>query len=170
MPGFQGLLADALHNITFAGERMASVETLRYFGIYFDIDKQIRRLEQNGKHQEAIALCIGNNTDQSNWAFDRYKDAQQKVININMEAFQVAMSQALAEVGIDAEFKIKVNPNSLDAQIKKNNESIDVLSTTTKVEIRAITRFEIIAVIAAVIISLLTLWGLSPRLKEYLGS
>lgn len=167
VPGFKGLMTDGLHNITFTGERIASVETLRFFGFYFDIDKKIRQLETSGKHQEAIALCIGNNTDQSNWAFDRYKDAQQKVININMEAFQKALVQAFNEVGIDTDFKIKVNPISQDDQVKKKNESIEVFSTTNKVETRAVTRFEVIAVMAVIIISLLTWGGLSPRLKEY---
>jgi hypothetical protein len=167
LPGFKGSLADGLHNITFPGERIASVETLRFFGFYFDIDKQIRQLEKSGKHQEAIALCIGNNTDQSNWAFDRYKDAQQKVININMEAFQKSMVQAFSAVGVDTEFKIKVNPNSQDSFVKKNNEAIEVFGTTTKIETRSITRFEVTAAFAVIMISLLTLWGLSPRLKEY---
>jgi F0F1-type ATP synthase assembly protein I len=169
VPGFKGFMADDLHNITFTGERIASVETLRFFGFYVDIDKKIRQLEQSGKHPEAIALCIGNKTDQSNWAFDRYKDAQQKVININMEAFQKSIVQAFNEVGIDTDFKIKVNPISQDAQVKKKNESIEVFGTTNKVETRTITRFEVIAALAVIIISLLTLWGLSPRLKEYTG-
>jgi hypothetical protein len=167
VPGFKGLMTDGLHNITFTGERIASVETLRFFGFYFDIDKKIRQLERSGKHQEAIELCIGNKTDQSNWAFDRYKEAQQKVININMEAFQGSMVQAFSAVGIDTEFKIKVNPTSQDAQVKKKNESIEAFGTTNKIETRTVNRFEIIATLAVIMISLLTLWGLSPRLKEY---
>ncbi|MBE9228838.1 hypothetical protein IQ264_25840 [Phormidium sp. LEGE 05292] len=167
VPGFQGFLADALHNITFPGEREAAIETLRSFGEYLDIDKQIRQLEQSGKHQEAIALCVGNNINQSNWAFDRYKEAHQKVLNINMAAFQESIVQAFREVGVDTAFKVKVNPNPQDAQTKAANEAIQILSTTNKVEIRAITRFEIIAFGVVAAIGLSSFLGLSPRLKEF---
>ena len=165
--GFQGFLADALHNITFPGEREAAVETLRSFIVYFNIDNQIRQLEQSGKHQEAIALCVGNNVGQSNWAFEQYKDAHQKVLDINMTAFQESILQALREVGVDIAFKVKVNPNPQDAQTKAANEAIQILGTTSNVETRAITRFEMIAASAVTAIALLTLVGLSPRLKEY---
>lgn len=165
--GFQGFLADALQNITFPGEREAAIETLQSFGVYSDIDKQIRQLEQSGKHQEAIALCLGNNVNQSNWAFDLYKEAHQKIVNINMAAFQESMIQAFREVGVDTAFKVKVNPHPQDAQTKAANEAIEILSTTNKVETHSITRFEIIAVGAIAAIGLSSFLGLSPRLKEY---
>ncbi|HBB30337.1 MAG TPA: hypothetical protein DDZ80_30885 [Cyanobacteria bacterium UBA8803] len=165
--GFQGFLADALHNITFPGEREATVETLRSLGIYFIIDRQIRQLEQSGRHQEAIALCVGNNVNQSNWAFAQYKEAHQKVLNINMAAFQESIIQGFKEVGVDTAFKVKVNPNPQDAQAKAANEALQILGTTNKVETRVLTRFEIIAVGAVVAIGLFSFLGLSPRLKEY---
>jgi hypothetical protein len=165
--GFQGFLADALHNITFPGERQAVVETLQSFGVYFNIDNQIRQLEQTGKHQEAIALCLGNNVGQSNWAFEQYKEAHQKVLDINMAAFQESILQALQEVGVDTGFKVKVNPNPQNSQTKAANEAIQILGTTNKVETLAITRFELIATTAAIAIALFTLLGLIPRLKEY---
>jgi len=155
--GFQGFLADALHNITFPGEREAAVETLRSFGVYFNIDKQVRQLEQSGKHQEAISLCVGNNVNQSNWAFDQYMNTHQKVLNINMKEFQKSIIQAFQEVGVDIEFK----------DVKKDKDAIEVLATTNKIETHAITRFEIIAVGVLIAIGLLSFLGLSPRLKEY---
>src|SRR5579883_26740 len=164
---FEGFLANALNNITFPGEREATAETLHAFGAYFNIDRQIRQFEQSGRHQAAIALCLGNNVGQSNWAFDQYKDAHQKVLDINMAAFQASIVQAFRAVGIDTEFKVNVNPNPQDDQTKAANEAIQILSTTNKVETHAITRFEIIAASAIAAIALFTLLGLIPRLKEY---
>jgi hypothetical protein len=44
-----GLLADQLKNITFAGEREATVNNLTTLGTYLAIDKQIRQLERSWK-------------------------------------------------------------------------------------------------------------------------
>jgi len=165
--GFQGALANTLNNITFPGEREAAVQTLQSFGTYLNIDKQIRQLEQSGRHSEATALCLGMNVGQSNWAFDQYKSAHQKVLNINMKAFQESIVQALREVGVDTKFKVNVNPDSQDAQTQAANETIEVLSTINTVEAHSITRFEVIATSATAIIVLLAFLGLFPRLKEY---
>jgi hypothetical protein len=96
---FTGLLADQLKNITFAGEREATVKNLSTLGAYVDIDKQIRQLERSGKHTEAIALCLGNQPGQSNWAFDEFTlKANQKSFDINQAAFDKAIKQAFKEV------------------------------------------------------------------------
>jgi preprotein translocase subunit SecE len=121
--GFTGLLADELNNITFPGEREAATATLVTFGRYFLVNKQIRELEQSGKHQEAIALC----TNQSNSAFLEFNTAHQKTYDINREAFNKAV-----EGGFN-------NVNGFEA--------------TTPV--------------VAVVVSVLTLLGLLPRIKEY---
>lgn len=98
-PNFTGLLADQLKNITFAGEREATVENLTTLGTYVAIDKQIRQLERSGKHTEAIALCLGNQPGQSNWAFDEFTlKANQKSFDINQVAFDKAIKQAFKEV------------------------------------------------------------------------
>lgn len=97
--GFTGLLADQVKNITFAGEREATVKNLTTLGTYITIDKQIRQLERSGKHAEAIALCLGNQPEQSNWAFDEFRlKANQKSFDINQAAFDKAIKQAFIEV------------------------------------------------------------------------
>ncbi|MCV3214195.1 hypothetical protein OGM63_11850 [Plectonema radiosum NIES-515] len=96
--GFTGLLADQVKNLTFAGEREATVKNLITLGTYVAIDKQIRQLERSGKHTEAIALCLGNNKGQSNWAFDELKKANQKSFDINQAAFDKAIKQGFKEV------------------------------------------------------------------------
>lgn len=125
--GLTGFLGEELNNITFAGEREAGVDSLATFGRYLTIDKQIRQLEQSGKHVEAIALSTGHNQGQSNWAFDEFKNANQKAFDINKEAFDKSVSQGFQDVD----------------------------------------GFEITTTVVAVIISLLTLLGLLPRIKEY---
>jgi len=96
--GFQGYMADELNNITFPGEREAAVDTLTTFGQYFTIDQTIRQLQQSGKHAEAIALCVGNNQGQSNWAFAQFLKANQDTIDINQAAFDEAVKQGFKDV------------------------------------------------------------------------
>lgn len=43
------------------GEQEATLVTHKNFGAYFAIDRELRNLQQSGKYQAAIALCIGNN-------------------------------------------------------------------------------------------------------------
>jgi hypothetical protein len=96
--GFTGYMAEELNNITFAGEREAAVDTLSKFGIYLNLDKQIRQLQQSGKQADAIALCVGNNPGQSNWAFEQFKEANQKTLDINQAAFDKAVEQGFKDV------------------------------------------------------------------------
>lgn len=85
--GLSGYLADELNNITFPGEGNAAMETLRDFARYVVLDGQIRTLESQGKHRDAIALCTGTAPGQSDWAFDRFSDALQRTLKINQDAF-----------------------------------------------------------------------------------
>jgi hypothetical protein len=98
VPGFTGLFADALNNITFDGEREATVKTLSTFNEYLKIDSQIRQLYRSGRIQEAIALCIGNNQGQSNWAFEEFKNAHQKTMDINKAEFDKAVEKGFQNV------------------------------------------------------------------------
>jgi hypothetical protein len=127
-PGLTGLFADELNNITFAGEDKLAIETLVEFNNYLAIDTKIRQLYRSGKIAEAIALCIGNNPGQSNWAFDKYKDAQTHLIALNEKEFYR---------------NIKIGSDRL-------------------------AYFEIIATISLGSVAILTLFGLRPRLMEYL--
>ncbi|OUL20268.1 hypothetical protein BV372_32760 [Nostoc sp. T09] len=96
--GFTGYLADELNNITFAGEKEATLANLSSLGTYVAIDKQIRQLEKSGKHQEAIALGIGNKPGQSDWAFEQFKTTNQKSFDINQAAFDKAIQQGFHDV------------------------------------------------------------------------
>jgi hypothetical protein len=127
-PGLTGLFADELNNITFTGERELAIQTFKAFNDYLAIDKQIRQLAGSGKIAEAIALCIGTKPNESNWAFDRYKDIHTKLMDLNKQEFE--------------------------QNIKLGTERLD--------------NFEIIAAVALGSVAILTLFGLRPRLMEYL--
>ncbi len=126
--GFTGLYAIQLQNITFKGELAATVEMLKALDRYLQIDAQIRQLYRSGKVAEAIALCTGRQEGQSNWAFDRYRKANQTLREINEAVF--------------------------DTKIASGNNRLNY--------------FEIIAPIALGGVAVLTLFGLRPRLAEYL--
>ena len=93
---FAGYLADELRNITFNDEREAATDTLQKFLGYVAIDARIRKLENGGKHAEAVALCVGNNPGESNWAFDQFDKALEKTLQINDKEFKAAVAHGFA--------------------------------------------------------------------------
>jgi hypothetical protein len=95
--GLTGLFGDALNNITFVGEREATIKTIEALGKYVAVDKQIRQLERSGRHIEAIKLCTGD----SNKVFEGFKAAHQKVLDINQAEFDQAVNQGLKIVDIE---------------------------------------------------------------------
>ncbi len=96
--GFTGYLANELNNITFPGEKEATVASLRVLADYVTIDQLIRDHKQSGKLQQAIALCIGSNTGESNWAFKQFLDANQKNYDVNDNAFKASIEQGFQDV------------------------------------------------------------------------
>jgi hypothetical protein len=96
--GFKGLFANTLNNITFIGEKEAVIETLEAFGTYFEIDRQIRQLQQSGNRDAAIALCIGSSQGQSNWAFERFDRALGKTLAVNQDEFDQAVKRGFKEL------------------------------------------------------------------------
>jgi len=83
-----------------------------------------------------------------------------------MAEFQKAIHEAFHRVGVDVSFKTLVQPGTQDSTAKAANEHIHILDTDRRVEAGALTRFEVLATSAIAAISLLTLLGLLPRLKE----
>ncbi len=128
LDGLNGLYATQLNNITFDGELAATIEMLKTFDTYLQIDEQIRQFYRSGKLAEAIALCTGYQQGQSNWAFERYKNANEKLRKINEAVF--------------------------DEKIESANQKLNY--------------FEIIALMALGGVAVITLFGLRPRLAEYL--
>jgi len=97
---FNGYLANELNNITFPGERDAALQAATYWARYLAIDPQIRNLDLSGDHAGAVALDIGTEQNQSDWAFNNFDQAMIKLIDINSKAFDASIQQAFADVGI----------------------------------------------------------------------
>ena len=97
---FTGSLATELNNITFTGEREAATSTLHWFGVYMGLDKQIRSLESSGHHAEAIALCIGNEPGQSNWAFAKFDAALGDTLKINQDKLDEYVDAGFADINM----------------------------------------------------------------------
>lgn len=91
---FEGYLNDALSNITFSGEKVAAESALQQWTKYVDIDKQIRNLEYDNKHIEAIALCVGDSAGQSNYEFAKFDTALGDTIKINQANFDSSINSA----------------------------------------------------------------------------
>jgi hypothetical protein len=96
--GISGYFGTALNNITFPGEREALVKALRNYDTYIQIDGKIRQLNVSGKQAEAIALCLGTEQGQSNWAFKQFKDAHLEAVDINLKAMEDSVSKGLKDV------------------------------------------------------------------------
>jgi hypothetical protein len=89
--GATGELVTELNNITFEGERELAVKTVAKFGEYLKGDGDIRRLQQSGKHAEAVQLCI---SAKNGGAFEEFDKALGKTVDINQTAFDDAVGRA----------------------------------------------------------------------------
>jgi hypothetical protein len=83
-----GLLVDELHNVTFQGEKEAAEGAVAELTTVSGLDERIRRLENQGKHAEAVELCIGFRDDGARAAFDRFDATLQRTLAINQAAFE----------------------------------------------------------------------------------
>jgi hypothetical protein len=93
-----GFLANALANITYAGEKKLAREELARWQDYVRIDRQIRALEAAGQHAEAVALCLGTQPQQSDWAFAQFMAALGATLKLNEEQFGLAIARASSQV------------------------------------------------------------------------
>jgi hypothetical protein len=85
---FNGLFADELRNITFAGEGEAALAMVQAFAKYDTVDGQIRQLEaKDNNHAAAVALCVGTGANESNGLFAAFDTALKHVIKINKDQF-----------------------------------------------------------------------------------
>lgn len=92
-----GFLAVELNNVTFEGELDSVQKAINIWAKYLKIDGRIRSLENSGSladARHAVALCIGNDPDESNWAFNQFDAALMKTLEINQTAFDLNLKQA----------------------------------------------------------------------------
>ena len=96
--GDKGYFVDELRNITFPGEQDAAIETVKAYSVYFGMDAEIRRLENSGQHERAVAFCVSYKVNESNWAYSQFDTALTKTIDINERAFQDAVARGFGAV------------------------------------------------------------------------
>jgi len=96
---FSGYLANELNNITFVGEREAALSAAIYWTKYLALDGQIRSQERSGDHAGAVALDIGTNEGQPNWAFNTYDQYVVHLIDINRNEFDKSIQQIFSDLG-----------------------------------------------------------------------
>ena len=94
----RGLLADELANITYDGEEKLARAAMNGWLEYVRIDAQIRALETAGRHDEAVALCIGTQPGQSDWAFARFTKDLGATLQLNESQFALAIDKAFAHL------------------------------------------------------------------------
>ena len=87
-----GFLGEEERNITFAGEKEAADATVATWRNYLKIDAKLRQLKRDNRRDAAIALCIGKNPGESDWAFSSFDDALNRTIDINQNAFDSAVA------------------------------------------------------------------------------
>lgn len=95
---FGGFYGAEFHNITFTGERAAAEQTLASYQAYQRDDRTIRALAQDGHLEQAIAYCTSYAPDGSNSAFAAHDASLQRLIGINLNAFDSAMTAGRGEL------------------------------------------------------------------------
>jgi hypothetical protein len=89
----EGLVVTALNNVTFKGEAAALSEMLVKWNQYLAVDKTIRQLVSSGRLNEAIALCVGYEKNQSNALFTEFREANDAAFKINQNAFNESIDR-----------------------------------------------------------------------------
>lgn len=90
----EGYLNQALNNVTFEGEEASIKTAMQHWSKYVGIDKQIRNLEYDNKHDEAIALNVGDVNGKSKYEFENFDTAIEDAININGKKFEESINSA----------------------------------------------------------------------------
>ena len=104
LDGMDGALKKALDNITFPDadplkdEPTQSAETLRTFGVYYDLDARIRALELGGSHAEAVRFCLSMKEGESNWAFFKFDESLGNWLKLNEEWMRRYTEAAFADM------------------------------------------------------------------------
>jgi hypothetical protein len=89
---FGGYFGDEFRNITFTGERAAAEATVNAYAVYERDDRTFRTLVRQGRLQQAVEFCIGYDEGASNYHFERYDAALQRLIALNRRAYTASVS------------------------------------------------------------------------------
>jgi hypothetical protein len=145
-PQFSGFMAEQLKNITFAGEREASIEYLQELKTYLTLDQKIRVLERTN-HAAAVALALG----ESDEAFERLRTANTKTIEVNRREFARAIKSADGTLTLPASIATDAKGRPYEGLPSSG----------------ALDNFELVALVSLGAVMGLAFVGLRPRLREY---
>lgn len=95
-----GFLGTELNNITFPAEAQGAAATVRAFQAYVQDDAVMRGDASRGDLAGAVALDIGTQPGQSNYAYYQYDQALTHIIAINQSAFAAAIVDGQAALGV----------------------------------------------------------------------
>lgn len=97
---FEGYLNDSFSNITSPEERVMADKVLQQWIKYVEIDNRVHGLEYDSKHDEAIALSVGNGVGQANYEFEKFDEALGATIKINETSFESSIASAFKALSI----------------------------------------------------------------------
>lgn len=89
---FEGYFYEALMNASSREEKAEVLSALQQWTKYFEVNKQVRNLEYDSKHTQAINLAIGNAAGQSNYEFAKFDAELEKMIKANQTKFDKNIS------------------------------------------------------------------------------
>jgi hypothetical protein len=96
----KGYLSDAFRNLSSVDDKAAAASALQQWAKYVDLDKQIRNLEYDSRHGEAINLAVGEASGQSNYEFAKFDALLGNAIKINQDNFDSSITSAFKTLNI----------------------------------------------------------------------
>lgn len=97
---FEGYLNDTLSDTTSLEEKGSANTALEQWIKYVEIDKVVHSLEYDSKHNEAIALSVGNAAGQANYVFEKFDKALGDTIKINQISFDSSIESAFKTLSL----------------------------------------------------------------------
>jgi hypothetical protein len=95
-----GYIGDELNNVTFDHECVEAANLVPLLADYVTIDQKIRALDASGDRAGAIALDLGENPGESNYAIGRVNQEIGLLIYINQMAFDDHVARATAALDL----------------------------------------------------------------------
>ena len=98
--GFAGYLASELNNLTFAGERDATVNLFQQYVIYLQIAGKVQETEHAGMHALAAGMCLGDDrgNGDARGALIAVDSAMSQVLSINQREFDQAVDRGFGDL------------------------------------------------------------------------
>jgi hypothetical protein len=98
---YTGYLADALRNVNYGTPELdVTLGVLGSLAAFEQVDAQMRALEKNNQHAEAIALNTGSESNQGAWAFEQVERALQAAVDANQGHYDTSLNDAFGALDL----------------------------------------------------------------------